>query len=262
MGIITLTTDFGLADGYVGAMKGVILRIAPSTTVVDISHNISPQDIREAAYVIYAAYRYFPPRTVHVVVVDPGVGGKRRAIALSAGGFYFVSPDNGVLSYVLAKEKVEEIVELTNPRFHLPDVSKTFHGRDIFAPVAAHLALGAPLGALGEPLEEFITFPLPKPKTLQGGKILAHVIHVDRFGNLITDVESKEIRGKSDEAVIEIAGRRIEGIKRTFSEVEPGEPVAYIGSTGHLEIAIRDRNASSEFGTEAGEEFVIIMDRS
>ena len=205
MSIITLTTDFGLADGYVGMMKGVILSIAPTAAIVDISHDIpppSPQDggvrgVREAAYTLYAAYTYFPRGAIHVVVVDPGVGSERRAIALRTPQATFVAPDNGVLSYVVAGEKVEEIVSLTNPRYHLSPVSRTFHGRDIFAPAAAHLARGIPLAELGEPLTEIVTFPLPMPQPRPDGIIAGQVIHIDRFGNLITNIMSKDLTGHS-----------------------------------------------------------------
>ena len=256
MSLITLTTDFGLADSYVGAMKGVILGIDSTATIVDISHDIAPQDVQEAAYVVYTAYPYFPPDTVHVVVVDPGVGSRRRAIALRAAQARFVAPDNGVLSYVLAREGMSEAVSLTHPRYHRPTVSHTFHGRDIFAPVAAHLAQGVPLAELGEPLTEIVTFPLPQPQVLPGGDVVGHVLHIDRFGNLVLDV--REGDGILREGlVLEAAGRCIQGLGRTFSDVPAGELVAYIGSSGHLEIALRGGNAAQSLDMERGDQVLL-----
>ena len=256
MSLITLTTDFGLADSYVGAMKGVILSIDPTVTIIDISHDIAPQDMQEAAYVVYTAYPYFPPDTVHVVVVDPEVGSQRRAIALRAAHAHFVAPDNGVLSYVLAREEMRQAISLTNSQYHLPTVSHTFHGRDIFAPVAAHLARGVPLADLGEPLAEIATFSLPQPQALPDGDVVGHILHVDRFGNLILDVREGDCI-LDERFVLEIAGRRIEGLGRTFSDVPAGELVAYIGSSGHLEIAFREGNAAQSLGIEKGDEILL-----
>ena len=256
MSLITLTTDFGLADSYVGAMKGVILGIDPTATIVDISHDIAPQDVREAAYAIYTAYPYFPPDTIHVVVVDPGVGSRRRAIALQAAQASFVAPDNGVLSYVLAREGMRKAVSLTNSRYHRLTVSHTFHGRDIFAPVAAHLARGVPLTELGEPLTEIITFPLPQPQVLPDGRMVGHVLHIDRFGNLVLDVREGDcILGEG--LVLEVAGRRIQGLGRTFTDVSAGELVAYIGSSGHLEIALREDSAAQSLGMKRGDKILL-----
>lgn len=259
MSIITLTTDFGLADGYVGTMKGVILGIDPTATIVDISHEIAPQDLREAAYTLYAAHPYFPQGTIHVVVVDPGVGTERRAIALRTPPATFVAPDNGVLSYVIAGEKVEEIVHLTNPRYHLSPVSRTFHGRDIFAPAAAHLARGVPLAKLGQPLTEIITFPLPRPQVRPDGAIVGQVIHVDRFGNLITSIMSKDLAHPPllRESIIEIKGRSIRGIANNYAEGAPGKLLALIGSSDHLEIAASGGSASQTLEATVGDEVLL-----
>lgn len=256
MSLITLTTDFGLADSYVGAMKGVILGIDPTATIVDISHEIAPQDVREAAYIVYTAYPYFPPDTVHVVVVDPEVGSQRRAMALRTARACFVAPDNGVLSYVLAKEGMGEAVSLTNSTYHRPTVSHTFHGRDVFAPVAAHLARGLPLTELGEPLTEIVTFPLPQPQVLPDGDVVGHVLHIDRFGNLILDVREGDCI-LSGGLVLELAGRRIQGLGRTFTDVPTGELVAYIGSSGHLEIALREGDAAQSLGMKRGDRILL-----
>ncbi|MFQ5813222.1 MAG: S-adenosyl-l-methionine hydroxide adenosyltransferase family protein [Anaerolineae bacterium] len=259
MSIITLTTDFGLADGYVGTMKGVILSIHPTATIVDISHDIAPQDVREAAYTLYAAYPYFPQGTIHVVVVDPGVGSERRAIALRTSQAIFVAPDNGVLSYVVAGERVEQIVHLTNPSYHLSPVSRTFHGRDIFAPAAAHLARGIPLAELGQPLTEIITFSLPRPQIHPDGTIVGEVIHIDRFGNLITSITATDLAGHSPlrESVVKIKGQSIRGIVNTYAEVTPGKPLALIGSEDHLEISVSGGSASQTLAARVGDEVLL-----
>jgi len=254
--VITLMTDFGTADGYVGTMHGVILKICPEAHIVDVSHEIAPQDLRQAAYVLYTAYPYFPDGTVHVIVVDPGVGSERRAIALRTERAAFVAPDNGVLSYVAAREDVLEIVGLTNPRYWLSEVSMTFHGRDIFSPVGAHLACGVPLSNVGSPLSEIITFDLMKPGTEADGAIHGHVLHVDHFGNIITDIRAETLEGMYD-ARVEIAGRSINGISATYAVADVGDLVALIGSEGHLEIAVRDGNAGAALGAVAGDEVVL-----
>jgi len=289
--IITLTTDFGLADGYVGTMKGVILSIAPTATIVDISHDIAPQDVREGAYTLYAAYPYFPQGTIHVVVVDPGVGSERRAIALRTAQATFVAPDNGVLSYVVAGERVEQIVHLTNPSYHLSPVSCTFHGRDIFAPAAAHLARGIRLAELGQPLTEIITFPLPRPQLRPDGTIVGQVIHVDRFGNLITSITATDLadhsgskiarrglpnprlwpgsgdpgRAKLDladtpllrDGIVEVKGQSIQGIANNYAEVTPGKLLALIGSEDHLEISVSGGSASQTLAARVGDEVLL-----
>jgi len=257
--IITLTTDFGLADGYVGTMKGIILGISPTATIVDISHEIAPQDVHEAAYTLYAAYSYFPQGSIHVVVVDPGVGSERRAIALRTPQATFVAPDNGVLSYVVAGERVEEIVHVTNPRYHLPPVSRTFHGRDIFAPIAAHLARGIPLAELGEPLTEIVAFPLPRPQVRPDGTIVGQVIHIDRFGNLITSIMSKDLADHPllREGIIGIKGQSIRGTANNYAEGAPGKLLALIGSSDHLEIAVSGGSASQTLEAKVGDEVLL-----
>lgn len=251
MPIVTLTTDFGLADGYVGTMQGVILSIAPGTPLVDLSHHVPAQDIPAGAFVLYQAVPFFPPDTIHVVVVDPGVGSQRRALAVRTSQGVLVGPDNGVLSYALAGAEVHEAVSLTNPAYQLPIVSSTFHGRDIFAPAAAHLARGVPLAELGPRAINLVRLPLPAPQATPEGDLEAHVMHVDHFGNLILDVTAGDVSG---EVTLELAGYRIEGIGRTFADVAPGQPLAYVGSTRHhLEIAIREGNAAQEMGVVVGE---------
>jgi S-adenosylmethionine hydrolase len=260
--LITLTTDFGTTTGYVGAMKGVILNIAPDACLVDISHEIAPQNVRQAAFVLYATYPFFPPHTVHLVVVDPGVGSARRAIALQTPAGIFVGPDNGVFSSVMAREPVEVLVELTDPRYRLPQVSHTFHGRDVFAPAAAHLAAGVPITAFGPPVSHPLTLPLPCLE-IADEAITGEVLYADRFGNVITSIgqlawcedelllepalqnarEHGQVRFKAAEAAVVVAGQEISGVCRTYAEVEPGEVLALVGSDGHLEIAVREGSA-------------------
>jgi S-adenosylmethionine hydrolase len=255
MPIITLTTDFGLDDGYVGTMQGVILSIAAGATLVDLSHQVPPQDVRAGAFVLYQAVPFFPRDTIHLVVVDPGVGSQRRALAVHTSQGTFVAPDNGVLSYVLASTNVHEAVSLTNPAYRLPQVSSTFHGRDIFAPAAAHLANGVPLTELGPRAINLVRLAVPEVEFTSGGDLIAHVLHVDHFGNLILDVTAGDL---AEEVTFELAGRRIEGLSRTFADVAPGDPVAYIGSTrDHVEIALRNGNAAQEIGVDVGDEVLI-----
>ncbi len=270
--LVTLTTDFGTADGYVGTMKGVILSIAPDARLVDISHEIAPQNVRQAAYVLYTAYPFFPPRAVHLVVVDPGVGSTRRPIALRTPAGCFVGPDNGVFSYVMAREPVEALVELSDPCYRLSQVSHTFHGRDIFAPAAAHLAAGVPITALGPPVHDAVTFPSPRLE-VASDTISGEVLHADRFGNVITSIGQllwsgddllleplfREVEGGgrvrfgAGETVVTVAGREIAGIYRTYAKVEPGAVLALVGSEGFVEIAVREGSAARRLGLRQGD---------
>lgn len=255
MSVITLTTDFGQRDAYVGAMKGVILGINPQATLVDLSHEITPQAVEEAAYVLWTACPYFPSGTVHVVVVDPGVGSARRPIAIQTERAFFVGPDNGVFSYVLATEGPGLVVHLTNPRYWRPQVSSTFHGRDIFAPVAAHLSLGVPIGELGEPIEDPVILPLARPEG-RGDQVVGRVVHVDHFGNVITNLEPAHLPAGQD-LVIQVAGHRVQGLSPTYSAARPGELVALWGSDGLLEIAVREGNAAALLGIRVGDPVVV-----
>jgi S-adenosylmethionine hydrolase len=270
--LITLTTDFGTADGYVGTMKGVILGIVPDARLVDVSHEVAPQGVREAAYVLYTAYPFFPSHTVHLVVVDPGVGGARRPIALRTPAGTFVGPDNGVFSYVMAREPVEALVELADPRYRLACVSRTFHGRDIFAPAAAHLAVGIPIADFGPPVADPITLPLPRLEVTPGG-VVGEVLYVDRFGNVVTsigrllwdggelalDAIFAEAQARFDVAgaTVAVAGQEIAGVRRTYAEIAPGEMLALVGSSGHLEIAVREGSAAEKLGVHPGDEVVL-----
>lgn len=254
--IITLMTDFGMTDRYVGAMKGVILSIAPRATLVDITHEIPQGDIRRAAEVLRGVYPYYPPHTVHLIVVDPGVGTARQAVALQTPCGRFVAPNNGVLSYILMENSPSPLpisplgrgkaVNLTNPTYWRAEVSHVFHGRDIFSPVAAHLSNGVAITDLGDELDiaELVKFPISTPREHEDGSLTAHVVHIDHFGNITTDVPASLLAGH--EWVIEVAGRRIRGIRRIFGDVGEGELVALVNSDGYLDISVRNGSAARE----------------
>lgn len=259
--IITLTSDFGTRDGYVGTMKGVILRINPDATIVDITHEIAPQNTEQGAFLFAASAKYFPANTIHVVVVDPGVGSTRRGIAVQAGETIFVAPDNGVLTKALG-DKVSDsavrAVQLTKAKFWLPFVSSTFHGRDIFAPVAAHLSLGTGIEALGEPITDWVRLPAFWPTRRGTDGWVGRVTHIDRFGNIVTNIEA-DLLVNSDPrmVVVEIGGKKIVGLKRTYADAAEGELIALIGSGSDLEIAQRNGNASKTLGIVSGAEVVV-----
>lgn len=251
--VITLTTDFGLQDGHVGAMKGVMLSIAPSARLIDISHDIPPQDIQHGGFVIMTAYAFWPAETVHLIIIDPGVGSERRAIAVETGRGTFVAPDNGVLSYVLARERVLRAVSLTDSHYWHQPVSPVFHGRDIFGPAAAYLASGVDLTALGQPLteEELTRIPVPMPERRVDGRITAHVQHIDTFGNCTTDVPGDWVLARSHWQVT-VGDYVIDEIGRTFSDVPTGEVVALVDSTDFVAIAVRNGNAAQQLALDIG----------
>ncbi len=254
--VIALLTDFGTRDPFAGIMKGVILGINPSAVIVDLGHDIEPGDVHSASFALRTAFPYFPKGTVFAVVVDPGVGTDRRAIAAEIDGRTVVCPDNGLLSWVLRDYKLGSAVELRESRFHLPNVSGTFHGRDIFAPVAAHLSKGVALSELGTPIDDPITFETPeasvRPQTIKG-----EVIYIDRFGNLITNIEREPLERWLSEQQggrisVQLGSRDIEGISRTFGDVAAGHVVALVGGSGMLEIGINQGNAADYLGIGKG----------
>ena len=266
-GVVTLTTDFGLTDAYVAIMKGVILGINPEAKLVDICHTIKPQNINQAAFVLSTAYPFFPEGTIHTVVVDPGVGTERRAIILKTPKAYFVAPDNGVLSYVVdqsATDSVEggtsqqkelgpglEAVAITKPEFWRSPVSSTFHGRDIFAPVAAHLSLGLTPTEFGERITSITVLPNIHPYREVEGSRVGHVLHIDSFGNLITDIKSEDLSQVKGEIIIELHNKLIRGLVRTYAESE--ELLALIGSSGYLEVSLKGGNASVLLNADVGD---------
>lgn len=258
--IITLLTDFGTEDEYAGVMKGVMLSVYPDAAIVDITHAIDPQDIVQAAYTLESAYKYFPKGTVHVVVVDPGVGSDRAVLAAKTDGYIFLAPDNGILT-VLADEKgMDTIVRVENSAYFLKSVSQTFHGRDIFAPVAAHIAKGLEITELGTCLNEtdIVRLSVPKAYLSDKGELVGTVISADRFGNLITNIDSKALEPffKADMKKMpefHIGKGKIAGLSRSYASVPKGTPLAILGSRGYLEISVNCGNAQNDFGVEKGD---------
>lgn len=256
MAIVTLTTDFGTTSTYVGQVKGVILGIAPRVTVVDLSHHVPPRDIIAGAWALASSVDAFPDGTVHVAVVDPGVGGSRSAVAIQTPRHFMVGPDNGLFAAVLAGRPCLKAVRLSNPTFHRYPVAPTFHGRDIFAPVGAHLANGVPIQEMGDPVNTLTQLAIPQP-TARGHGLELHVVHVDRFGNLITDLTADRYQQWRDRLdppgtgiTVRVNQHDIHRIDRTFSDVAAGQAVAYFGSSHRLEVAVRDGSASEILGAK------------
>jgi S-adenosyl-L-methionine hydrolase (adenosine-forming) len=251
--IITLTTDFGEGSRYVAAMKGVILSINPSARIVDLSHTVPPQDVRAGALVLEAAAPTFPSGTIHVAVVDPGVGSGRRIVYARIGDGQFVAPDNGLLSRLASRRQPSKIIGIENKQFWLPDVSTTFHGRDIMAPVAARLSLGLPPDELGPPVAQLADLTWPEVQRV-ANHIDGEVIEVDSFGNLITNITRDMLRGvPTDESVtISCDEHETQGIFATYSDQPPMTLVALVGSGDRLELAIVDENASAMLGVKSG----------
>ena len=256
--IITLITDFGDKSGYVGVMKGVILSINPDCRIVDISHQISPQDREEAAFVLKSVYPFFPPQSIHLVVVDPGVGSKRKPILIESGTHWFVGPDNGVLSFACLTEECKKVWEITNTSYFLPRVSSTFHGRDIFAPVAAHLSLGVPAHDLGEELKHCVRLEALEPEILQG-MIKARVMYTDHFGNVISNISYNLFNAVvADKPFrITVGGTVIERIAPSYADAREGEIIALFGSSQQLEIAVRNGNCKRTLQVEKGAEISV-----
>ncbi len=254
--MITLTSDFGLLDHYVGTMKGVILSRCPDARIIDISHEITPFSILQGAYTIAQSASFFPPATVHVVVIDPGVGTARRPILAQARGQYFIAPDNGVLSLVLPEEPA--IWEIANPAWRLSNVSETFHGRDIFAPAAAAIASGLPAQDAGPRLHKFITLPDLNPTRTQHGWD-GKVFSVDRFGNIITNFHVELVN--PDEVAIQCRDATVSEFHRTFGAAPPGRCFAYFGSSGYLEIGINQGRAADCLSVQPGDNVVLRYNR-
>ena len=257
MHLITLTTDFGTRDWFVGTMKGVVLDINPRASVVDLTHEVPPGDIQAGAIALMAGCRYFPKGTVHVAVVDPGVGSPRRAIAVQTANGFFVGPDNGVLSWAAAREKIKTIRQLENRECFLEPVSRTFEGRDIFAPVAAHLSRRVPVERLGRELKDFVRLPWPKPAKQRGG-FRGEVVYLDRFGNAITNLEAELVSSRR-RSICEVTGKREARcpVAHLYGAVPVGRPVAVIGSSGLLEIAVHRGSAARKFGLKIGDRVVM-----
>lgn len=261
-GLVTLTTDFGTSDAYVSIMKGVLLNIARHAQIIDYTHGITPGNVVEAAYLLDSGYRYFPHGTVHVVVVDPGVGSTRRAIALQTPEATFIGPDNGVFSLIVEDVQREwngqaQMIELTEPRFWLPTISATFHGRDVFAPVAAHVLNGTPFAVLGQPITQLTPANRTTPQLLDTGVLMGRIVHVDRFGNCITNITEEHLveHQIGPDIVLEIIDRQLDGLFRTYVDGPTGIPMCLIGSSGHLEIAVCNGHAARSLGVDIGDKF-------
>jgi len=255
--IVTLLTDFGVKDGYVASMKGVILGICPQASLVDISHMIDPQDVRSGAYLISTIYKDFPSGTIHLAVVDPGVGTERRALALKAAGQFFVGPDNGIFSLIAKEHPDYQARSLENPIYRRSRISHTFHGRDIFAPAAAHLARGAAFESLGPPctpmLAQWSSVRRMKNK-LQG-----EVIYIDHFGNIITNLQRRDVAAfvAAKACAVTIGSQVITQIVNTYAQVEPGNAAALIGSSGYLEIAVNQASAAEILKIRTGDHILL-----
>jgi S-adenosylmethionine hydrolase len=261
--VITLTTDFGLNDHFVGTVKGVILNIVPDVEIVDISHAVQSFDIFDGALTIAQAYSYFPADTVHLVVVDPGVGTARRALVVKTEKHTFVAPDNGVLSLVYGREERLHVREITAEHYYLQPVSKTFHARDIFAPVAASLAKGVDSEKFGDLISDFVRFNAPKPKSVDATTLKGVVLKVDRFGNLITNITPQDapMLFQLDPLPfkITVGKREITEIKTAYAEGAPGEVFGILGSMGYLEIATNRGAAAQLAGTGKGSEVKVAL---
>ena len=275
--VITLTTDFGTSDGYVASMKGVILGINPSAVIIDISHAIEPQFIRQAAFILHTTWRYFPAGAIHVIVVDPGVGSSRKMVILNTPTACFVAPDNGVLSYVLHELELEQksltvsngdaqakrtlpegctAISITKQEYWRHPVSSTFHGRDIFAPVAAWLSQGYPATAFGDKIDSLQSFPIPEPFRDATGHLVGNIIHIDRYGNLVTNFRSKDI--PTGGAAVEIRNQRIDNTSPYYAQ--GSGLIAVVGGNDYLELSVKDGSAADTLGARVGDT-VTILDR-
>lgn len=258
--IITLTTDYGTNDHLVGTVKGVILNINPDANIVDITHNVPPYDVLDGALAIGSAYRYFPPKTIHLVIVDPGVGTSRRPLLVRGGTQYFIAPDNGVLSMVYEREASLSVYHLTTEHYHLRPVSRTFHGRDIFAPVAAWLSKAWQPQSMGEAVTDFKRLALPKPKS-ENGAVTGMVLRIDNFGNLLTNLTPGDFPEeilKSGTLQMRVNDREVKRLVANFAQGEPGEPVAIIGSSGYIEIAVNKGNAARLLAAARGANVTLV----
>jgi len=254
---IVLLTDFGFRDSYVGVMKGVIRSVSRTAEIIDLSHNIMPQDVAEAAFVLSASYTYFPEGTIFVCVVDPGVGTERAVLYMRAGGKVFLAPDNGLLSVIEEACGREEVRKVTERAYFLAKPSTTFHGRDIFAPVAAHLAEGLEPQKLGPVQRHIRKLRLPKPVRAADGSLRGEIIYIDQFGNLITNIRQSTLtqgpEAPGEQVVVRVKRREVKGLAKTYAEREPGELLALVGSSGYLEIAVNQGSAAAMLGCEKGD---------
>ncbi|MBU6391715.1 MAG: SAM-dependent chlorinase/fluorinase [Planctomycetes bacterium] len=287
---ITLLTDFGYQDAYAGIMKGIIAEINPLANIIDICHNVPPQDIFNGAYLLHTAYKYFPKDTIHVAIVDPGVGSKRDIVCIKTKDYFFLVPNNGILSFIVQEEKPKGIFRVTNNKYFLPTTSNTFHGRDIFAPIAAHLSLGVKPQLLGIKISQLTLLDIPKPTSKKTGILEGQIIYIDRFGNLITNIKREHLaqyslnqtqnkdqwsedRSQTSDTLkktskkkiplpcntIEttIGKKKIRGLSKTYTDAKPGEPLVLFGSAGFLEVSVNQGNAQKYFRVNNGNKIII-----
>ncbi len=258
MPVVTLTTDFGLKDPYVAEMKAAILGICPAATIVDVTHLVEKFDVREGAFMLASAAPFFPEGTVHVAVVDPGVGTQRRPIVIQTGKCFFVGPDNGVMALAAQAQGIKQIRQLESRRFMLPHVSGTFHGRDIFAPTAAHLANGVLVAEFGPLLSEFVE-PSYAKVVRDKDSVAGEVLHVDDFGNIITNIPSQETKDFQGVVQVELPQTALElKLSRAYGNVKPHMPVALVDSQGYLEIALNQGSAAAKFSVKAGDQVKLV----
>ncbi len=269
MSIITLISDFGVEDAYVGIMKGVILSINPSAVIVDITHHIAPQDIVNGAYTIKSSYKYFPAGTVHIIVVDPGVGSERAIVVLEMMGQFFLAPNNGVSTLLMGEGKIDSIIEVKNKRYFLKSISQTFHGRDIFAPVGAYISTGMDIMKLGPllDLQDLVHLNIQEPYISSKGELVGTIVSMDHFGNFITNIDESSLNklyksNHKNNLEIIIGKNRIKGLSSSYSNVEPQQPLAIIGSFGYLEIALNYDNASRHFKAAKGDKIRVVLPES
>ena len=255
--LVTLLTDFGTTDWFVGSMKGVLARLAPKTQTIDITHDIPAGNIRSGAFALAASYRFFPKGTIHVAVVDPGVGSDRKAIVVRTTKYYFVGPDNGLISWALKSEVIKAIHSLENKAYFLQCISQTFHGRDIFAPVAAHLARGVPVHKLGPARKNLVRLEWPEPRRMPRG-LQAEIVYIDRFGNALTNVDASSFQELgSNRHELFLRGRRLCTVAGFYDAVPRGGPVAVLGSSGFLEVALNRGNAAQELNLHIGDKVTV-----
>lgn len=252
--IVTLLTDFGIKDHYVASMKGVILGINPHCLIIDITHQVKAHDIEEASFILANAYSFFPKGTIHLSVVDPGVGGERKPILLITPDYYFIGPDNGLFTLVAQREKVKQIIVLNKEKYFLSGLSGTFHGRDLFAPVAGHLSLGVKPDAFGNKIDSIKEFRFEKPM-IRDGKLSGKILHIDAFGNLVSNITDEILFQYVQDRpfVIRIERKTIHGLKKGYWEGKKGELIALFGSGGYLEISIREGNAQKRLKIKKGD---------
>lgn len=272
--VIAILTDFGMRDPFVAVMKGVMRRLCPNAEFIDMTHEIEAQNVRQAAFSLLTSWRWFPSSSIFLCIVDPGVGSERRPLVASAGGCHFVAPDNGLLSWTLAETPADGIISADKGSWHLEELSHTFHGRDIFAPLAAHLACGVGLDDLGSSVPTIQQLPEPRLE-VRSDRLCAEILHVDRFGNLVTSMGDCRWRAdgnlllsprfgsaapcglQSNKLRIDLGGREVKGVCKTYSDVAVGETLACVGSSGFLEVGINQGNAAQALGLDVGDSVTV-----